>query len=100
MASPSSPSTTSLELLLHEIEATPREYWADLLDALRQFRQKIPSDASTVIDAEQAQRNQAAIDLLDSWLEDTEDASEHQQAWDFLKTALDEDRLSDRPLFP
>jgi hypothetical protein len=40
------------------------------------------------------------IDLLDSWLDDTENASEHQQAWDFLKTALDEDRLSDRPLFP
>lgn len=99
MVSPSSPSTTSLELLLHEIEATPREYWADLLDTLRQFRQKIPS-TTTVIDAEQARKNQVAIDLLDSWLDDTEDALEHQQAWDFLKTALDEDRLSDRPLFP
>jgi hypothetical protein len=96
----SSSSTASFELLLHEIEATPREYWADLLDTLRQFRQKVSSDIPTVIDAEQAQRNQAAIDLLDSWLSDDEDASEHQQAWDFLKTALDEDRLSDRPLFP
>jgi hypothetical protein len=105
MADRSSSSLTSLESLLQEIEATPREYWADLLDALRQFRQKIPSTAPSVIDAEQAQKNQAAIDLLDSWLldswlDDTEDASEHQQAWDFLKTALDEDRLSDRPLFP
>jgi hypothetical protein len=27
-------------------------------------------------------------------LGETEDASEHQQAWDFLKTALDEDRLA------
>jgi hypothetical protein len=92
--------TASLELLLHEIEATPREYWADLLDTLRQFRQKIPSTAPPVIDAEQARKNQAAINLLDSWLSDDEDAVEHQQAWDFLKTALDEDRLSDRPLFP
>jgi hypothetical protein len=98
MTDPSS-STTSFELLLHEIEATPRESWADLLYTLRQFRQKVSSDIPTVIDAEQAQRNQAAIDLLDSWLSDDEDASEHQQAWDFLKTALDEDRLSDRPLF-
>jgi len=96
---PSLPPTT-LEVLLHEIEATPREYWEDLLDTLRRFRQKIPLAASPVIDAEQARKNQAAIDLLDSWLDDTEDASEHQQAWDFLKTALDEDRLSDRPLFP
>ncbi|MEO1145784.1 MAG: hypothetical protein AAFY26_09310 [Cyanobacteria bacterium J06638_22] len=100
MADRSSSPPTSLELLLHEIEATPREYWADLLDALRQFRQKIPSTAPPMIDPEQARKNQAAIDLLDSWLDETEDASEHQQAWDFLKTALDEDRLSDRPLFP
>jgi hypothetical protein len=100
MADRFSSPPTSLELLLHEIEATPREYWADLLDALRQFRQKIPSTAPSAIDAEQARKNQPAIDLLDSWLGETEDASEHQQAWDFLKTALAEDRLSDRPLFP
>jgi hypothetical protein len=100
MVDRSSIHPASFELLLHEIEATPREYWADLLDTLRQFRQKIPLTALPVIDAEQARKNQAAIDLLDSWLDDTEDPSEHQQAWEFLKTALDEDRLSNRPLFP
>jgi len=52
------------------------------------------------MDAEQARKNQVAIDLLDSWLDESESASEHQQAWEFLKIALDEDRLSDRPLFP
>ena len=93
-------SKTSLQLLLYEIEATPTEYWADLLENLRQFRKTIPPTDDTVIDVEQAQRNQPAIDLLDSWLDESEDADEHQQAWDFLKTALDEDRLSDRPLFP
>jgi hypothetical protein len=96
MAIPRSTSPpATLEVLLHEIEATPQEYWSDLLDTLRQFHQKLLS----VIDPEQAKKNQAAIDLLDSWLEETEDAAEHQKAWDFLKTALDEDRLSDRPLF-
>jgi hypothetical protein len=100
MADRSSSPPASLKLLLHEIEATPREHWAGLLDTLRQFRQKIPSTAPSVVDAEQAQKNQAAINLLDSWLDDTEDASDHQQAWDFLKTSLDEDRLSSRPLFP
>ncbi len=100
MAERSSSPPISIELLLHEIEATPREYWTDLLNTLRQFRQKIPSTAPPIIDADQARRNQAAIDLLESWLGETEDALEHQQAWDFLKTALDEDRLSDRPLFP
>jgi hypothetical protein len=66
MADRSSSPPASLKLLLHEIEATPREHWADLLDTLRQFRQKIPSTAPSVIDTEQAQKNQAAIDLLDS----------------------------------
>jgi hypothetical protein len=74
--------------------------FADLLDTLRQFRQNLPSTTSSAIDPEQARKNQAAINLLDSWLEDDEDASEHQQAWEFLKVALDEDRLSDRSLFP
>jgi hypothetical protein len=99
MADCSSSSPISLELLIHEIESTPREYWTDLLDALRQFREKIPSATPPVINAEQARKNQAAISLLDSWVSETEDSSEHQQAWDFLKTALDEDRLSDRSLF-
>jgi hypothetical protein len=100
MADHSDSVTIPLESLLHEIEATPREYWAEVLDTLRQFRQKIPVSVQPIVNAEQAQKNQAAIDLLDSWLGDGEDAAEHQKSWDFLKTALDEDRLSDRPLFP
>jgi hypothetical protein len=46
-----------------------------------------------LVDEKQAQKNQAAIDLLDSWLGSGEDAAEHQRSWDFLKTALDEERL-------
>jgi antitoxin ParD1/3/4 len=42
----------------------------------------------TMINVEQAQKNQGAIDLLDSWMGDSEEASEHQQAWDCLKTVL------------
>jgi hypothetical protein len=100
MVNSSKRSSTSLELLISEIEATPREYWTELLDTLRQFRQKIPSTTSPMINAEQAQKNQAAIALLDSWLDENEDASEHQQTWDYLKKTMDEDRLSDRLLFP
>ncbi|MFM7573148.1 MAG: hypothetical protein ACKO4S_08460 [Snowella sp.] len=100
MVNSSKQSSTSLESLISEIEATPREYWTELLDNLRQFRQKIPSTTSPIINVEQAQKNQAAIALLDSWLDENEDASEHQQTWDYLKKTMDEDRLSDRPLFP
>ena len=97
-AEPANTASVSLELLVHEIEATPREHWQDLLIMLRQFRQKL--QPVVVVNPEQAQKNQAAIDLLDSWLSDSEDAAEHQRSWDLLKVALDEDRLSNRPLFP
>ncbi|MGD2179683.1 hypothetical protein [Lusitaniella coriacea] len=97
--SPSS-SPTSLELLFHEIEATPKPYWADLLSLLRQFRQEVTSTPPTIVNPEQAQKNKAAVDLLDSWLGDDEEEAKHQQACDFLKTALDEDRLSERLLLP
>jgi predicted transcriptional regulator len=37
--------------------------------------------------------------LLRSWISDG-DAQEHRETGDYLIRALDEDRLSDRPLFP
>jgi len=97
MVNSSKRSPTSLELIISEIEATPKEYWTELLENLRQFRHKISTTTSPIVNTEQAQKNQAAITLLDSWLD--EDASEHQQTWDYLKKAMDEDRLSDRSLF-
>lgn len=50
---------------------------------------EIRENSEAVINVEQARQNQAAIDLLDSWMSDEEDASEDQRAWEFLKTALD-----------
>ena len=43
--------------------------------------------------------NQAALDLLRSWRE-AGDEQDQKETWEFLQTALDEDRLSDRPLSP
>lgn len=40
----------------------------------------------------------AAIALLQSWYED--DPQEQKETWEYLKVALDEDRLSSRKLFP
>jgi hypothetical protein len=44
------------------------------------------------------EKNQKAIQLLDSWC--YEDEAEQKKTWEFLKQALDEDRLSNRKLFP
>ncbi len=43
-------------------------------------------------------QNDAAIQLLRSWREG--DEQEQRETWDYLRYALDEDRLSERKLFP
>jgi len=47
--------------------------------------------------AEQIEKNQAAIQLLQSWFD--EDEQEQRETLLLLQVALDEDRLSDRLLF-
>lgn len=46
----------------------------------------------------QSQKNRALIQLLRSWREG--DEQEQRSTWEYLKQALDEDRLSERKLFP
>ena len=48
--------------------------------------------------AAQSQKNSALIQLLRSWREG--DEQEQRSTWEYLKQALDEDRLSERKLFP
>jgi hypothetical protein len=45
------------------------------------------------------QKQTEAVNLLQSWIDD-EDESEQQETGQYLIHALDEDRLSDRKLFP
>lgn len=44
------------------------------------------------------QRREALTELLRRWRE--EDEEEQRETWEYLKKALDEDRLSYRKLFP
>ena len=46
----------------------------------------------------QSQKNHALIQLLKSWREGDEE--EQRNTWEYLRQALDEDRLSERKLFP
>lgn len=48
--------------------------------------------------AEKMHRKAALIELLRAWREG--DEQEQRDTWEYLKQALDEDRLSDRKLFP
>jgi len=57
---------------------------------------------TSVIDVEgtetQRLKNQVALQLLQAWR--TADAQEQAETWMVIKEALEEDRLSDRSLFP
>lgn len=45
------------------------------------------------------QKQAEAVDMLQSWIDD-EDVEEQQETGEYLVQVLDEDRLSDRKLFP
>ena len=47
----------------------------------------------------QIEKNQAAIRLIRSWVDDG-DEQEQTETLEYLKTALDEDRVGQRKLFP
>ena len=90
-----SDSMPTLECLTQEIQQIQSGQWNNLLKLLKIFRQSVnpPQTLNPPI------VNQAALDLLRSWREDG-DEDEQRETWEFLQQALDEDRLSDRPLFP
>jgi hypothetical protein len=59
-------------------------------DALEAEKDDVPDQA--------LQKKRAAIQLLNSWRED--DEQEQKETLEYLQRVLDEDRLSDRKLFP
>ena|SRR5436309_1769734 len=73
-------------------------YYHDNKEEIDQIRRENSEDARGQA---QIKRNQGVIQLLDSWAEGTEeDAAEQRETWKYLKQALDEDRMSDRPFYP
>lgn len=77
--------------------ATPTETWknintlsiSDNTETWNNALQQLQAPASP----------QVLANLLQSW-EDEGDTQEQQETWEFLQQALDQDRLSARPLFP
>ena len=111
-AAPSPPPAT-MESLVLEINKIPKEYWPNLMEIIRLFGESVamnsPSeDPYKKVVAElknpdpvlETARQTALSELLRSWTEEG-DEQEQKETWEFLKKALDEDRLSsNRPLFP
>jgi hypothetical protein len=75
-------------------EATP-ETWLNVR-TLPTF--SAPSWDTTLQKLETPAHPQALATLLQSW-EDEDNTQEQQETWEYLRQALDQDRLSDRPLY-
>jgi len=99
-----------LAKLIVEIQQTPAEHLPNLLQILCLFRESvtlnpIPSDApeeksipETQENNQLTQQHQALKKLTKAWIEEG-DEEEQTETWEYLRQALDEDRLSHRPLF-
>ncbi|HAA31516.1 MAG TPA: hypothetical protein DCE56_32175 [Cyanobacteria bacterium UBA8553] len=97
--------------MILEIQQTPEEYLPNLLQIVRLFRESVtmkpvPVDASEQkatpenLEANRlTQQHKALKELTRLWIEEG-DEQEQTETWEYLRQALDEDRLSNRPLFP
>ncbi|MEG4489842.1 hypothetical protein [Microcoleus sp. D3_18_C4] len=106
------PLSQPIAEFLRVIQQTPREYWPNLLQMMRLFMETVtvkpvlsePPQASEKIDItklsleERIQRNQGAIELLRSWREE-DDEQEQKETAEYLEQVINEDRMSNRPLF-
>jgi hypothetical protein len=100
-----------LAKLILEIQQTPEEYLPNLLQIVRLFRESVRlkpalSDiseqkaATETLEANRlAQQHKALKELTRLWIEEG-DEQEQTETWEYLRQALDEDRLSNRPFFP
>lgn len=87
--------------LLSEIQLIPQEYWANLLQILRSFREvtnpgtEIPinnnatNNIVNIDPSEQMKKNQVVLELLRHWREDDDDLENQKETWEILSTAFD-----------
>ena len=106
----SPPPTSVPEDLMRELDKVPTEHWPNLLQTIRLFRESVTSETGRQQDAwskamtelekiDPMEQHEALDNLIRSW-EESGDEREQTETWEYLRQALDEDRLSNRPLFP
>jgi len=95
--------------LLQEIQATPKEHWSNLLQMVRLFRESVTMKSGETWEPEAeaigetsallAKQHQALRELTRQWIEEG-DEEEQTETWEYLRQALDVDRLDNRIAFP
>ena len=89
--------------LLQEIQETPREYWPNLLEMIKLFKETVTmkprvSDISVSVQDkidkfDPVKQHKSLSKLLQSWI-DEGDEQEQTETAEYLRKALDEDPLS------
>lgn len=97
--------------LIGELKLIPEEYLPNLVQIINLFRQSVTLKSTQLDTSEQsakpenleadrlAQQHKSLSELTKLWIEEG-DEQEQTETWEYLRQALDEDRLSNRPLFP
>lgn len=75
--------------LLEEIQTTPKEYWSNLLQIMRLFRESVTknskiTDASEEENQRLTQQHIALSELTQQWVEEG-DETEQTETWEYLK---------------
>jgi hypothetical protein len=96
---------TDREQLLQELAQAPDDLVQSVLDFLRraEFAETLSDheaeERTGNPHSEQTQKEQL-INLLQTWIDADDEAEEQTETGNYLVQALDDDRLSDRKLFP
>ncbi len=85
------------QLLTQSIPSHSSETWKDITKLSPNSNTEAWNNAQQQLQT--PAQPQALANLLQSW-EDEGDTQDQQETWEFLHQALDQDRLSHRPLFP
>jgi hypothetical protein len=100
-----------IEELISELKLIPQEYLPNLVQIIGLFRQSVTLNSTQLDTSEQnskpenletnilAQQHKSLSELTKLWIEEG-DEQEQTETWEYLCQALDEDRLSNRHLFP
>lgn len=85
--------------ILSEIQLIPQEYWANLLQILRSFREvtnkstkhsvhNLTSETENDNTSEKVNTNEGALELLRRWREE-DDVEDQKETWEILSKAFD-----------
>ena len=82
-----------LPQFLQEIQQIPKEYWPNLLQIIRLFRESVNGENlaknfTDMSEEDRIKRNQAVIELINSWVEEG-DEQEQTETAEYLRQVLD-----------